>query len=181
MEPVLGERDYHRIKDESGKLLGFAKMTRDFTERMQTQKALQKEVAERRDAERRFQNSEKSLANCRSTCFAPRTKSGGALDRDLHDSLGQYLAVLKMKLDSVASLIGQKQDEMAREFGQCIRLMEDSIREVRTVSYLLYPPMLEEMGLKSAIPWYLDGFSTRSGIKTTFEVQTEFRPASARI
>jgi signal transduction histidine kinase len=63
---------------------------------------------------------------------------------------------------------------MGREFDQCIRLMEDSIREVRTVSYLLYPPMLEEMGLKSAIPWYLDGFSTRSGIKTAFEVQTEF-------
>jgi signal transduction histidine kinase len=79
-----------------------------------------------------------------------------------------------MKLDSVAALIGDKQDEMAREFGQCIRLMEDSIREVRTVSYLLYPPMLEEMGLKSAIPWYLDGFSIRSGIKTTFEVETEF-------
>jgi signal transduction histidine kinase len=79
-----------------------------------------------------------------------------------------------MKLDSVASLIGPEQDEMAREFSQCIRLMEDSIREVRTVSYLLYPPMLEEMGLKSAIPWYLDGFSNRSGIKTTFEVQSEF-------
>jgi two-component system NarL family sensor kinase len=96
------------------------------------------------------------------------------IGRDLHDSLGQYLAVLKMKLDSVASLIGQKQEELAQEFGQCIRLMEDSIREVRTVSYLLYPPMLEEMGLKSAIPWYLDGFSTRSGIKTAFEMETEF-------
>ena len=54
---------------------------------------------------------------------------------------------------------------MSQEFGQCLRLTEDSIREVRTVSYLLYPPMLEEMGLKSAIPWYLDGFSARSGIK----------------
>ena len=77
-----------------------------------------------------------------------------------------------MKLDSVASQIGQ--GEMAQEFDQCIRLMDDSIKEVRTVSYLLYPPMLEEMGLKSAIPWYLDGFSSRSGIKTTFEVATEF-------
>jgi signal transduction histidine kinase len=52
-------------------------------------------------------------------------------------------------------------------------LTEDSIKELRTVSYLLYPPVLEEMGLKSAIPWYLDGFSGRSGIKTTFQIQTD--------
>jgi two-component system, NarL family, sensor kinase len=96
------------------------------------------------------------------------------IGRDLHDSLGQYLAVLKMKLDSVASFIGQKGDEAARDVDQCIRLTEDSIKEVRTVSYLLYPPMLEEMGLESAIPWYLDGFAARSGIKTTFDVQTDF-------
>jgi two-component system NarL family sensor kinase len=41
---------------------------------------------------------------------------------------------------------------------------------VRTISYLLYPPMLEEMGLASAIPWYLEGFSKRCGIKTSFEI-----------
>jgi two-component system NarL family sensor kinase len=42
------------------------------------------------------------------------------------------------------------------------------------VSYLLYPPMLEEMGLRSAIPWYLEGFSARSGIKSSFDVPTDF-------
>jgi PAS domain S-box-containing protein len=162
------------LRDDSAKLVGFAKITRDATERMQTQKVLENEVAERRDAERRFQSSEKSLRQLSLHLLRTQDEERRRIGRDLHDSLGQYLAVLKMKLDSVASLIGQKQDEMAREFGQCIRLMEDSIREVRTVSYLLYPPMLEEMGLKSAIPWYLDGFSTRSGVKTTFEVQTEF-------
>ena len=38
--------------------------------------------------------------------------------------------------------------------------MSDAVKEVRTISYLLYPPMLEEMGLKTAIPWYLDGFAS---------------------
>ncbi|MGH9546145.1 MAG: sensor histidine kinase [Terriglobales bacterium] len=80
--------------------------------------------------------------------------------------------MLKLKLESVASRVGDKA-EVAEEISQCIRLMEDSIREVRTVSYLLYPPMLEELGLKSAIPWYLDGFSARSGVKTSFEVRTK--------
>ncbi len=162
------------MKDATGTLLGFAKVTRDFTERMQTQWALQKEVAERRDAQRQLHNSEKSLRQLSLHLLRTQDEERRRIGRDLHDSLGQYLAVLKMKLDSAASLIGKKADEAAQDVAQCIRLTEDSIKEVRTVSYLLYPPMLEEMGLPSAIPWYLDGFSARSGITATFEVQADF-------
>jgi signal transduction histidine kinase len=79
-----------------------------------------------------------------------------------------------MKLESVASFMGKKEDEAAHDIDLCIRLTQDSIKEVRTVSYLLYPPMLEEMGLESAIAWYLEGFSARSEIKTAFDVETGF-------
>jgi signal transduction histidine kinase len=51
-------------------------------------------------------------------------------------------------------------------------MAEECMKEVRTLSYLLYPPMLEELGLKSAIPWCLEGFTQRSGIKTTFEISS---------
>src|SRR6202022_5112395 len=138
------------IKDGTGKLLGFAKVTRDFTERMQTQRALQKEVAERRDAQNQLHNSERSLRQLSLHLLRTQDEERRRIGRDLHDSLGQYLAVLKMKLDSVASGIGQSDAEASEDLAQCIRLTEDSIKEVRTVSYLLYPPMLEEMGLKSA-------------------------------
>ena len=162
------------VKDASGKLLGFAKITRDFTERMETQRALQREVSERQEAQRQLHDSEKSLRQLSLHLLRTQDEERRRIGRDLHDSLGQYLAVLKMKLDSVSSLIGEDEAEISQDIVQCLRLTEDSIKEVRTVSYLLYPPMLEEMGLKSAIPWYLDGFSARSGIKATFEVQTEF-------
>ena len=49
-------------------------------------------------------------------------------------------------------------------------MIERCIREVRTLSYLLYPPMLEETGLSSAIRWHLEGFSKRSTIQTTYEI-----------
>jgi two-component system, NarL family, sensor kinase len=64
--------------------------------------------------------------------------------------------------------------ETLDEAVECANLAEECVKEVRTISYLLYPPMLEEMGLKSAIPWYLEGFSKRSGIKTSFEIPNDF-------
>jgi signal transduction histidine kinase len=141
---------------------------------MQAQQAFQQEVAERRDAQQQLRQSERSLRELSLHLLATQDEERRRIGRDLHDSLGQYLAVLKMKLESIASVRGQKEnDEVAEDVSQCIRLTEDSIKEVRTVSYLLYPPMLEELGLKSAIPWYLDGFSTRSGIKATFTTEAD--------
>jgi signal transduction histidine kinase len=76
-----------------------------------------------------------------------------------------------MKLATLAQTIEPNGEGIAGDVNQCISLTDDAIKEVRTVSYLLYPPMLDEMGLKSAIPWYLEGFTARSGIKTSFEAQ----------
>lgn len=148
------------LRDHDGKLRGFGKVTRDFTERMRAEAALQKEVAERRLAEQRLR--ELSLHLLR-TQDEERRRIG----RDLHDSLGQYLVALKMRLDLLAR---GSVDE--GKISECIRLAKDSIKEVRTISYLLYPPMLEESGLQSAIQWYLDGFTARSGLKTTLELDT---------
>ena len=92
------------------------------------------------------------------------------LGRDLHDSVGQYLAVLKMELDSLKVDLDAQNGQPLEQVSECARLTDECIREMRTISYLLYPPMLEEMGLKTAIPWYLEGFGKRSGIRTTLEI-----------
>jgi len=148
------------LRDKSGTLVGFGKVTRDFTERVKTQEALER--------------SEASLRALSLHLLSTQDEERKRIGRDLHDSLGQYLAVLKIKLCSAKSLIGSEPDLAAQDVDDCIRLTDESIKEVRTVSYLLYPPMLEEMGLKSAIPWYLGGFSSRSGIKTIFEAEQKF-------
>jgi len=158
------------IRDDGGKLIGFGKVTRDFTERMRMERALQEEVAQRREAELHLQTSEKSLRELSLHLLRTQDEERRRIGRDLHDSLGQCLTALKIKLDTLASPTGRKNDEAASEIAECVRLAEESLKEVRTISYLMYPPMLEEMGLASAIRWYVDGFSARSGINTTFEV-----------
>jgi PAS domain S-box-containing protein len=167
------------IRDNTGTLIGYAKVTRDFTDRMRAQEALRvanadltAEVAERKSAEAKLAISEKSLRDLSLHLLRTQDQERKRIGRDLHDSLGQYLAVLKMNLESLES---GGNDKFAEQLASCVRLADDALKEVRTISYLLYPPLLEEMGLKSAIPWYLDGFSKRSNIQTTFEVDPGFR------
>ena len=154
------------VRDRAGVLLGFTKVTRDFTERMLAQKSLE-------ESKRKLQESEKSLRDLSLHLLRTQDEERRKIGREIHDSLGQYLSVLKMKLDSMSS-----SPATVEESTQCANIVEECVKEVRTISYLLYPPMLEEMGLKSAIPWYLDGFSKRSGIDTTFQISDDFERLS---
>jgi PAS domain S-box-containing protein len=162
------------LRDETGRLVGFGKVTRDYTEKIKANEALRKEISERTEAQRKLHDSEKSLRQLSLRLLQTQDEERRRIGRDLHDSVGQYLVGLKMKVDSLKSSVTRSQRENTSELAECSQLIEEAITEVRTISYLLYPPMLEELGLKSAIPWYLDGFTKRSGIKTTFEVSPDF-------
>ncbi len=156
------------MRDAAGNLMGFSKVTKDNTERMMVLKAL-------RDSRRELHDSEDSLRRLSLHLLRTQDEERRRIGRDLHDSLGQTLSVLKMKLDSLAgSVATNKPASLIQNIAACSNLTEDCIKEVRTIAYLLYPPMLEEMGLKSAISWYVDGFSKRSGVRTTFDIPGEF-------
>lgn len=162
------------IKDDSGKLVGFGKVTRDFTDRIRVNEMLRKEIVERTEAQRRLSETEKSLRELSLRLLETQELERRRIGRDLHDSVGQYLVGLKMKLDAVKSAADRANHDSVGQLAECSQLAEEAIKEVRTISYLLFPPMLEELGLKSAIPWYLEGFTRRSGIQTSFEVSPEF-------
>jgi PAS domain S-box-containing protein len=156
------------LKDSSGRVIAFGKVTRDVTDRMQAQRALEQ-------SQRKLQDSERSLRQLSLHLLRTQDEERRRIGRELHDSLGQYLSVLKMKLDTLVRRADKSPSGDAGELKQCTQLIDEAVKEVRTISYLLYPPMLEEMGLKSAIPWYLEGFMKRSGITTSFEVSPGFR------
>ena len=169
------------IKDENGRLLGFGKVTRDLMEKtltkMELQRALEnleREVTERRQAEQRLYRSEQSLRKLSLHLLRTQDEERKRIGRDLHDSLGQCLAILKINLDSLRLALPSNEAKAMSQVTQCLQLSDEAIREVRTIAYLLYPPMLEELGLNSAISWYLEGFSDRSEVKITFEAQPDF-------
>jgi signal transduction histidine kinase len=86
--------------------------------------------------------------------------------RNLHDSIGQYLAILKIDLDAMKKL---GRDDLARPklLSQCLNAVDECLKETRTISYLLHPPLLDEAGFESAARWYIDGFAQRGGIHAT--------------
>ena len=92
------------------------------------------------------------------------------LARELHDSVGQTLAALSMNLGIIQTQSHKLDAAVARAVSDNAGLVEQVSREIRTISHLLHPPLLDVAGLASALRWYVDGFSERSNIKVDLEI-----------
>jgi len=93
--------------------------------------------------------------------------------RELHDSVGQMLAALGMNLAAVGTDI-ERLVKTANTVNDSAALVQELSREVRTISHLLHPPLLDEAGLASALHWYVEGFAERSKIKVDLEIPADF-------
>lgn len=89
---------------------------------------------------------------------------------DLHDSTGQCLAALTMNLDVVGLATTALDARSRRALAESRSLADQCAREVRTFAYLLHPPLLDEVGLLSAVRWYAEGFAKRSRIQVTMDL-----------
>src|SRR5690242_682691 len=168
------------LRDAEGNVRGFAKVTRDLTERRRAEETLRQSIEQREnEIERRAQaelsarEAEASVRGLSLRLLRLQDDERRRLGRELHDSVGQLLVAAKMAL---GSLDGQAQSQKPDQtiLAECHGLLDEALREVRTLSYLLYPPMLEEMGLRTAIEWFLDGFRQRSGIQVKLESLPQF-------
>ena len=123
------------------------------------------ELKARAEAEHVSRESEESLRHLTSRLLQMQDEERRKFSRELHDSLGQYLAGVKMNLDMSAR--AHPEDSL---LAGAIQLLDDSIAETRTISHLLHPPLLDEVGFSSAAKWYLQGFSERSGVDVKMDV-----------
>jgi len=94
--------------------------------------------------------------------------------RDLHDSIGQLLAAISMNIGLVQSQSHKLDSAAAKAVSDNATLVQQACSEIRTISHLLHPPLLEVAGVASALQWYVDGFSERSKIKVDLEISADF-------
>lgn len=94
--------------------------------------------------------------------------------REFHDSAGQTLTVLGINLAQLAQNAARNAPELAREAQGIQETVQQLHREIRTTSYLLHPPLLDETGLYSALSWYVQGLQERSAVAITFECSEKF-------
>ncbi len=156
------------VRDSSGKIVGASKIARDITRIKEAELAL-REAHEQLDAKVRERTAELDRAQERLRMLSARLlqmqdDERRRIARELHDTAGQILVALNLNLVPVEEELQKQNSELARQVTESLRLIEELSRDLRTMSHLLHPPLLDEAGLHSAVRWYVEGFAERSKI-----------------
>jgi len=113
--------------------------------------------------------TEEAIRNLSARLLRVQDDERRRLARELHDSVGQNLAGVRMNL-GVMQQFTSADGRMVEAVDDSIAATDDAISQIRTLSYLLHPPMIEQAGLSTALRWYIDGFERRSGIVTALHL-----------
>ena len=149
-------------------------INRDISERKKAEQELQKAHGElenrvaARTAELAQSNQLLRLLSLR--LLRTQDQERRRIARELHDGVGQYLAGISMTLESLKNGAPASAASITRKIEEATQSTEACISEVRTMSHLLHPPLLEELGLASAARWFVEGFAERSGISTDLRI-----------
>jgi|ERR1700676_1611942 signal transduction histidine kinase len=124
---------------------------------------------------RQLETLNHELRRLSSSLIAAQDQERRRIARDLHDGLGQELSGAKMMVDCL-QMQNQSAEWKEKAAAEASALIDQAIQQVRSLSHLLHPPMLDEVGLQSSLQWYLDGLTKRSGLETSLEVEPEDFP-----
>ena len=159
------------IRNLAGRIVGTSKIVQDITERKQLEEIRKHK---RSQLESIVEQRTAALRSLSSHLMHVQDDEHRRIARELHDSVGQYLVSVKMNLAQVDQLAPQNAKAILSESEQ---LLDKCLEEIRTISHLLHPPLLDEGGLVSAAKWYVESFGQRSNI----QVQLDISPGIDRL
>ena len=162
----------------SGEILEWFGAASDFTARKEAEENFRK-LAQTLDAEvrartRELEEQSNQVRELSWRLLTSQDEERRHIARELHDSAGQTLTVLGISLAQLVQKTGRNAPELATEAEQIQETVQQLHREIRTTSYLLHPPLLDENGLYSAVSWYLQGLLERSGLEIQLDISKEF-------
>jgi len=132
------------------------------------------ELTELMEASEALRSNEESLRQLSARLLQLQDEERRRIARDLHDTTGQKLAIQSILLARLDKTSKGLDEESRKLLAECKMLNGQLVEEVRTVSYLLHPPLLDELGLASAVEWYAEGFARRTGIATDVKISPKF-------
>jgi PAS domain S-box-containing protein len=173
------------VRDASGKIVGASKIARDITQRKRIERELRESeeryrtLADALDTEVQFRTRELERRNSELRELSARLLESQDAERrhiarELHDSAGQTLAALGMSLAQLAQDAKNNPAQLAKGIEDAESLVQHMNQEIRTTSYLLHPPLLDESGLSSALSWYVQGLKKRSGLDVDLSIPDKF-------
>jgi signal transduction histidine kinase len=139
-------------------------------ERGATVRIVATEVTELVEANAALKETEASLRTLSARILQLQDQERRRIARDLHDTTGQEIAVIVMSLKSLSDSLDKPGFDARKAILDATELARKVNEEIRTLSYLLHPPLLDEFGLGSALKWYLEGFNKRSGIEVSLQI-----------
>jgi PAS domain S-box-containing protein len=168
----------HPIRDDQGKILFLHPTGVDITDLKRAEEKY-RALAESLDAEVRIRTTEvvqqaEQLRDLSSRLLQAQDEERRHIARELHDSAGQILTALSMSLAMASQHAPQESAGLAKHLEESEALAQQLSQEIRTMSYLLHPPLLDETGLSEALRWYIQGLSERSGLEITLDVPEDF-------
>jgi two-component system NarL family sensor kinase len=116
---------------------------------------------------------ESALRHLSGTLLHAQDEEGHKVATELHDGVGTYVSGLSLALRKMRTFLDENNPEHQKVVAECRDLTHAAAGEIRSISYLLHPPTMEEMGLRSTLGWLARGFSSRRGITISLQLATD--------